>query len=253
MTSSMLTARQADKRVFDETVSVLGGFRPGYPKFYSIANLGEHSRRRWVPLERAVEGGRVERMFRDYFTESGDIRFATYLVADAFAHAVLGRAVASFVTTGRIWDTGAENMSVRTDIEGGLDWAGVRDTTLRVLPSDPAAGSPGITTMPCERSTAQWLACRSRATLGAVFDGLSDVSNCGVETLWSMAGECVLGAATIVPTYAGTSAETGGRRGQYVLQALHEAGLAVRRRSSLPRTPGAGPIPVREAVRRPTR
>src|SRR5699024_10263204 len=93
MTSSMLTARQADKRVFDETVSVLGGFRPGYPKFYSIAGLGEHSRRRWVPLERAVEGGRVERMFRDYFTESGDIRFATYLVADAFAHAVLGRAV----------------------------------------------------------------------------------------------------------------------------------------------------------------
>lgn len=254
MTSSMLTARPSGTRtVFDETANVLGGFRPGYPKFYSMADLGSHSRRRWVPLERAVEGGRVERMFRGYFTDSGDLRFATYLVADAFAHAVLGRAVASFVTTGRVWDTGAENMAVRTDIEGGLDWAGVRDTTLRVLPGDPAAGSPGTITLPCEKSSAYWLACRSRATLATVFEGLSDVSNCGVDTLWSMAGECVLGAATIVPTFAGTSTEEGARRGQYVLQALHDSGLAVRRRSSLPRTPGAGPIPARERERRSMR
>lgn len=247
MTSSMLSVPPLGmSTVFTETVDVLGGFRSGYPKFYSMADLGRHSRRRWVPLERAVDGGRVELMFRNYFAESGDIRFSTYLVAEAFSHGVLGRAVASFVTLGRVWDTGAENMSVRTDIEGGLDWAGVRDTTMRVLPDDPAAGSAGTVVLPCEQALAQWLACRSRATLATVFDGLSEVSNCRVDTLWSMAGECVLGAATIVPTFAGTSTETGYRRGQYVLQALHDSGLAVRRRSSLPRTPGAGPIPVRD-------
>lgn len=236
----------ASRTVFTETVEVLGGFRAGYPKFYSIADLGTQSRRRWVPMEQAVSSGRVELMFRDHFAESGDIRFSTYLVAEAFTHGVLGRAVASFVTTGRVWDTGAENLAVRTDIEGGLDWAGVRDTTLRVLPEDPVAGSPGTVVLPCEQALAQWLACRSRATLATVFDGLAEVSNCSVDTLWSTAGECVLGAATIVPTFAGTSPETGYRRGQLVLQALHDSGLAVRRRSRLPRTPGSGPIPVRD-------
>ncbi|MBS7548067.1 hypothetical protein [Dietzia massiliensis] len=247
MTGSLLPTQLAGTRtLFDDTVEVLGGLRAGYPKFYSIADLGTQSRRRWVPLERAVDSGRVEQMFRDHFTESGDIRFSTYLVAEAFTHGVLGRAVASFVTIGRVWDTGAENMAVRTDIEGGLDWAGVRDTTLRVLPDDPAAGSRGTVVLPCEQALAQWLACRSRSTLTAVFEGLAEVSNCSVDTLWSMAGECVLGAATIVPTFADTSPETGYRRGQMVLQALHDSGLAVRRRSRLPRTPGSGPIPVRD-------
>ena len=59
MTSSTLPTRLVGTRtVFDDTVDVLGGFRPGYPKFYSIADLGSQSRRRWVPLEQAVEGGR---------------------------------------------------------------------------------------------------------------------------------------------------------------------------------------------------
>ena len=234
------------RAVFDQTNEMLGSLRQGYPKFYSMADLKTQSRRRWVPLERAVDGGRVETMFRHYLDESGDRRFATYLVADAFAHGVLGRVVASFVSTGRVWDTGAENLAVRTDIDGGLDWAGVRDTTLRVLPDDPCAGSDGTIVLPCEEALACWIACRSRPTLESVYDGLSSVSGCRPSTLWSIVGESVLGAATLVPSFAGTSPETGHRRGQLVLDALHNAGLAVRTRSSLPRTPGAGPIPVRE-------
>ena len=121
-----------------------------------------------------------------------------------------------------------------------------RELRLRVLPDDPCAGSPGTIVLPCEQALAQWLACRSRGTLSTVFAGLAEVSNCSLDTLWSMAGESVLGAATIVPTFADTSAEVGYRRGQLVLQALHDSGLAVRKRSRLPRTPGAGPIPVRD-------
>lgn len=87
MTGSTLPARPVSTQtIFDETVATLGGFRSGYPKFYSIADLKAQSRRRWVPLERAVDSGRVELMFRNYFTDSGDIRFSTYLVAEAFTH-----------------------------------------------------------------------------------------------------------------------------------------------------------------------
>jgi len=234
------------RTVFERTNETLAALRQGYPKFYSMADLGTQSRRRWVPLDKAVDGGRVELMFRHYVEESGDRRFACHQVADAFAHGVIGRAVASFVSTGRVWDTGAENLAVRTDIDGGLDWAGVRDTTLRVLPDDPSAGAPGTAVLPCEEALAAWLACRSRPTLEHVFAGLAEVSNCRLPMLWSIVGENVLGAATMVPTFAGTSPETGHRRGQLVLSALHDAGLAVRTRSSLPRTPGAGPIPVKE-------
>lgn len=68
MTSSMLPAHVVGMRtVFEDTTETLGGFRDGYPKFYSIADLGTQSRRRWVPLEEAVDSGRVEMMFRDYF------------------------------------------------------------------------------------------------------------------------------------------------------------------------------------------
>ncbi|MGV2480743.1 UNVERIFIED_CONTAM: hypothetical protein IGO34_28545, partial [Salmonella enterica subsp. enterica serovar Weltevreden] len=52
MTGSTLpTQLMGTRTVFDDTVEALGGFRAGYPKFYSIADLGTQSRRRWVPLE----------------------------------------------------------------------------------------------------------------------------------------------------------------------------------------------------------
>ena len=38
---------------------------------------------------------------------------------------------------GRAWDTGLENLWVHVDSEGAIDWLGVVDPTLRVLPDDP--------------------------------------------------------------------------------------------------------------------
>ena len=231
---------------FEQTSEALAALRPGYPKFYSMADLGMQSRRRWVPLTEAVESGRVEKMFRHYYDESRDRRYSTYQVADAFTHGVLGRVMASFIALDRIWDTGPENLSVRTDIDGGLDWAGVHDTRLRSLSEESHTSRGGSHMMPCEVSLAHWLVCRSTPTLNHVFDGLSSISRCHPDILWAMVGRSIIGASTLIPTFSGTSPESGYRRGQLVLQSMHVAGLAVRTRSTLPRTPGSGPIPVRE-------
>lgn len=233
---------------FSRTSEFLGGLRPEYPKFYSVADLSTQTRRRWVPLHSAVESGRVDTMFHRFVDESGDRRYAVHQVASAFTHGVVGRMAASFVTLGRVWDTGAENLAVRTDIDGGLDWAGVRDTTLRVLPGDSSARAEDTRGMPCEEALARWSACRSRDTLETVFLGLTAVSGCSMENLWAAVGEHILGVATLVPNFAGTSTEVGYRRGQLLIEAFHASGCPVRNRSTLPRSPGAGPIRVREVV-----
>lgn len=240
MRVSGVGANQESKMVrtpFEQTSVYLGALRPDYPKFYSMADLGFQTRRRWVPLVSAVDCGRVEAMYRRFVEESGDRRYAVRQVTSAFIHGVVGRATASFVTLGRAWDTGAENLSVRTDIDGGLDWAGVRDTTLRVLPGDPAADSDDTRVMPCEEALARWSACRSREALQRVFEGLASVGECSTDTLWAAVGEHVLGVATLIPHYAGTSPEVGYRRGQLVIEAFRDSGLPVRSRSSLPRSP----------------
>ena len=54
MTSILPEQMVGIRTVFEDTSETLGGFRTGYPKFYSMADLGTQSRRRWVPLEEAV-------------------------------------------------------------------------------------------------------------------------------------------------------------------------------------------------------
>ena len=58
-------------------------------------------------------------------------------LAATLAHVVIGRVVALVVLEGRAWDTGLENLWVHVDSEGAIDWVGVVDPTLRVLPDDP--------------------------------------------------------------------------------------------------------------------
>lgn len=221
--------------VFADTVATLGGLRPEYPKFFSMADLKQQSRRRWVRMGAMTRTYKLENMRRLAMIDCDDRTYATFQVADCFSHAIFGRVVASFASTGRVWDTGTENMSVRTDIEGSLDWAGVLDTTMRMLPGDEFAGAVNTVEFPSEEAIAQWIAHRSARTITPIFDALVHDTNIDCDALWASVGECILGVSAMVPAFMGSGEEQSHRRGQLVMGALNSSGLAVRGKSSLRR------------------
>jgi hypothetical protein len=155
---------------------------------------------------------------------------AAQQLAATLAHAVLGRVVALVVLEGRAWDPGLENLWVHADSEGAIDWAGVVDPTLRVLPDDPCDASDGVVRLPSEAALITWTAHRCHRALAPLFAELHRASGGAVPVaaMWGIVGSAVIAAATQVPMLAGTSESAGMRRGQAMLDALVGFGLPVR-------------------------
>ena len=107
---------------------------PECPRVYGVAVMSDVSKRRWWPLEAALTSGRLDAMFADAAEEMDSPAAAAQQLAATLAHTVIGRVVALVVLEGRAWDTGLENLWVHVDSEGAIDWLGVVDPTLRVLP-----------------------------------------------------------------------------------------------------------------------
>lgn len=201
---------------------------PESPRVHGVAVMSDIARRRWWPLATAVADGRVRRMFETAEGELGNCRTAAQQLAATFTHGVLGRAVTLMALEGRAWDPGPENLWMHVDSEGAVDWAGVTDPTLRVLPDDPA--TTGVVRLPNETALATWLAHRSHRSLAAVFGELAGLSRgaLGPSAMWQTVGTAVVVTATQAPVLAGVDEVVCMRRGQAVLDALAGFGLPVR-------------------------
>lgn len=204
---------------------------PGCPRVYGVAVMADVARRRWWPLAAATTG-RLAAMF-DTCAHGMQCRSAAaQQLAATLAHTVIGRVAALVVLEGRAWDPGPENLWVHVDSDGAIDWAGVVDPTLRVLPDDPFSGAErdAVRRLPSEGALITWTAHRSHRALQPLFDELHRVSGAAlpVAAMWGIVGSAVVGAATHVPILAGSSELTGMRRGQAVLDALVGFGLPVR-------------------------
>ncbi|WP_061000596.1 hypothetical protein [Mycolicibacterium mucogenicum] len=183
---------------------------PGDPRVYGVAVMDDISRRRWWPLAEAVTGDRLQTMYDTAVGDTGSEAVAAQQVAAMLAHVVVGRVVPLLVLEGRAWDPGLENLWVHIDSEGGIDWVGVADPTLRVLPGDPVFGGRGV---PATR-----------------FAKLFDVSGglLAVSAMWHIVGASVVSTATQVPLLAGVGEADGMRRAQAVLDTLVGFGAPVR-------------------------
>jgi hypothetical protein len=207
---------------------------PECPRVYGVAVMDDVSRRRWRPLCEAVNADRLKEMFDASAREMDSRTAAAQQLAATLAHAVIGRVVALVVLEGRAWDTGLENLWVHVDSEGAIDWLGVVDPTLRVLPDDPCVGtdgpSQGTVLLPSEAALATWIAHRCHRSLAPLFARLYEVSGHAVSiaSMWNTVGSAIVVAATQVPQLAGASEMIGMRRGQAVLDALVRFGLPVR-------------------------
>ena len=206
---------------------------PESPRIYGVAVMSDVSKRRWWPLEAALTDGRLDAMFTATSREVDSTAIAAQQLAATLAHVVIGRVVALMVLEGRGWDPGMENLWVHADSDGSIDWVGVVDPTLRVLPDDPsarAARSDGVLALPSEDALATWIAHRCHRCLTPLYAGLHEVSGgaVGVASMWHNVGSAIVVAATQIPMMAGTSDIVGMRRGQAVLDALVGFGLPVR-------------------------
>lgn len=215
---------------------------PSDPRVYGVAVMDDISRRRWWPLAEAVTADRLQTMFDTAMGDTGSHAVAAHQVAAMLAHVVVGRVVPLLVLEGRAWDPGLENLWVHVDSEGGIDWVGVADPTLRVLPGDPVFGGrgvpatrrigEGVVAFPGEEALATWLAHRCHRALTPLFAKLFDV--CGgilaVSAMWHIVGASVVTTATQVPLLAGVGEADGMRRAQAVLDTLVNFGAPVRGR-----------------------
>lgn len=123
---------------------------PECPRAYGVAVMSDVGRRRWWPLARALNTDRLEQMYARAVEETGSDSIAVHQLADALVHTVVGRLVALVVLEGRAWDPGLGNLWVYFDSEGCIDWAGVVDPTLRVLPDDPDRDRQQVVVFPGE-------------------------------------------------------------------------------------------------------
>ncbi|MFE6861227.1 hypothetical protein [Nocardia sp. NPDC057668] len=223
-----------DSRVaFGRACARLRNLQPEHPRVYAVAAMSEQGKRRWWRLSDGIREGRIELMYRRHAAEMSNPEIAAEVVATALIHAVIGRVMAMVIAEGRAWDPGLENLWIHTDNDGGIDWAGLADTTIRVIEGDRLAGEPGVVTLPCEAAMYVWLAHRCEPALRLVQEAMVRCAGLGVRRFWSLVAESIVGAATYVPALAGTDSVAGARRGQAVLAALEDRGLPVRRGCSV--------------------
>lgn len=230
-----LIARMAISRPLPihESSRRLRRLTPDSPRVQGVAVLADVSRRRWWPLDSAVADGRLREMFEASAADLGNRRGAGQQLAAALVHAVAGRVVTLLTLEGRAWDAGPGNLWLHNDSEGAVDWAGVVDPTLRVLPDD--AATDDVVRLPGEAALATWTAHRCHLSLAPLFAELCDLTGGALSTaaMWRMVGTCVVVTATGIPLRTGAGELICMRRGQAVLDALTTFGLPVR---ALPRT-----------------
>ncbi|PTR27446.1 hypothetical protein C8K36_10468 [Rhodococcus sp. OK519] len=212
---------------------------PDYPRVYAVATMARQGKRRWWPIASCaahsdeLPADRVGRMYARLFEDLQSPTAAVTQVASALVHAIVGRVAALVVLEGRAWDPGVDNLWIHMDSDNGIDWAGVVDTTLRVLPEDDLAYAREVVTLPCERALLVWTAHRCVTSLAAVRSALDLCAPLDAARFATLVADAVLSAVTRIPLSTGTSEVAAVRRGQGLLDAFEAAGVPVRARMML--------------------
>lgn len=222
------TAAPVPTRAFEDTRYRLQALAAGSPRVYAMACVDEEPRRRWWHLGGSERQQRIELLYARALADVEDPRIAAEQVAGALIHAVIGRVLAPYALEGRVWDPGLGNLWLHQDSDGCIDWAGVADDTLRVLPDDRAAGSRDVVVLPCEEAMAVWTAHRAVTALTAVHAAVRLCAPLDGARFWSLVGRSVVTGAAQLPILGGASRRVAARRGQVLLDAFVSAGFPVR-------------------------
>ncbi|OLS98037.1 hypothetical protein BJF90_41720 [Pseudonocardia sp. CNS-004] len=183
------------------TVERLRGLRPAYPDVYAprIGVPAEPGWRSFADLEPHV--GQLCAQAREEDNPGRLASVAAAAVGGTLSHAVLGRVTAALVLERRAWTVAAGHLAVH----GDDDQVALRDTSVLVLPDDPAAGHPDAEVVPDLPTLLDRVAADAVATLRPLLDAVRAATRYGLVPLWNGAADAVRGAAHYAPLYAGAT------------------------------------------------
>ncbi|MBT0771331.1 hypothetical protein KIH74_20505 [Kineosporia sp. J2-2] len=151
----------------------------------------------------------------------------------SLGYAAAGRLGIAIAVAGQAYDTGPASLMMRLDDDGLVQQIAVRSRRLAVLPSDPLAGSSGVTTAEDLPALAAWAARGAHDTLAPLIERIHAHTRYGKVAMWNQVADSVLGPATKSPLLAGGDQEAGRAAGQLFLDALVAEGAPIRRRGTV--------------------
>jgi hypothetical protein len=218
----------AASSVLAQSNTRLRALDPDHPRVYAVADMSTQGKRRWWALASGSESGRIAALCERAAQDTARPEDAAEHVATALIHAVVGRSAALLALEARVWDPGIDNLWIHLDSDVGIDWTGVADPTLRVLPDDAHAGRPGVVTVPCLEALVVWCAHRCLTSLTEIRTALTEFAAVDSDRFWRLVGRAVVGASSFVPIQGGSDRRAAWLRGQELLDAFVSLGQPVR-------------------------
>jgi hypothetical protein len=151
----------------------------------------------------------------------------------SLGYAAVGRLAVAIAVAGQAYVTGPESLMLRLDEEGLVEQIAVRSPRLAVLPDDPLAGAPNVTTVPDLAALVAWAARGAYATLAPLIEMIHSETRYGTVAMWNQVADSVLGPTTKSPLLAGQDQQAGRAAGQLLLDALVAEGAPIRRRGTV--------------------
>ena len=129
------------KEVLHEISDMGGSLCEEEPHLYSVADLEECPRRRWITITDVIKNKYLEEYYHSIVDPSKDKERAVEEVCAHMIHLVLGGVVSSYMLSGRVWEVCPRNILLRTHVLGGFDRYGAEHARVRVLGDDPYVSS----------------------------------------------------------------------------------------------------------------
>ena len=132
------------KEVLHEISDMGGSLCEEEPHLYSVADLEECPRRRWITITDVIKNKYLEEYYHSIVDPSKDKERAVEEVCAHMIHLVLGGVVSSYMLSGRVWEVCPRNILLRTHVLGGFDRYGAEHTPWCVCsemtPTYPSCG-----------------------------------------------------------------------------------------------------------------
>lgn len=217
------------KSILQEIAQLGETLAPDDPHLYSVADLEECPRRRWLTIPVLIKKNYLARYHKQVFDSSNNKEWALKEVCSNMIHLILGGAVGGFLLSGRVWEIGPENVCVRTNVLGGFDWQGALHARVRVLDGDPYVDRiSNFYVLPKETDMADWLMLQCMQSLTPIMEEISRLSNVPEHRCWQPLASLLTNYGKIAAHVYPKHEDTIQRRTQCLIESSIRLGLFAR-------------------------